>query len=92
MLKEGKYPWHLKNRILSPKGHLSNLDAGRTLCETLEGNGEIVLLAHLSKENNTPSVAYETVRECMEDYGINVHRDIALDLTHRDRPTRVYTL
>ncbi|CCQ94042.1 putative metallo-hydrolase yycJ [[Clostridium] ultunense Esp] len=92
MLKEGNYPWYLKKRILSTKGHLSNFDAGKTLSEVLTGNGEIVLLAHLSKENNRPSIAHETVRECMEDYGINVHRDIALDLTYRDRPTRVYTL
>ncbi|MCF6464429.1 MBL fold metallo-hydrolase [Clostridium sp. Cult2] len=92
MLKEGKYPWYLKKRILSTEGHLSNLDAGKTLSEVLTGNGEIVLLAHLSKENNRPSIAHGTVRECMEDYGINVHRDIALDLTHRDRATRVYTL
>ncbi len=92
MLKEGKYPWHLKKRILSTNGHLSNLDAGKTLSEILRGNGEIVLLAHLSKENNTPSIAYETVRECMESYGINVHRDMDLGLTYRDRPTNVYTL
>lgn len=92
MLKEGKYPWYLKKRILSNKGHLSNIDAGKTLSEVLAGNGEVVLLAHLSKENNRPSIAYETVRECIVDYGINVHRDIALDLTYRDRTTRVYNL
>lgn len=92
MLKEGKYPWFLKKRVLSTEGHLSNLDAGLALSEVLLGNGEVVLLAHLSKENNIPSLAHETVKECIEGYGIDVHRDIALDLTYRDRATKVYTL
>lgn len=92
MLKEGSYPWYLKNRILGTRGHLSNLDAGKTLSEILMGNGEIVLLAHLSKENNEPSLAHSTVRECMEGYGINVDKDIALDLTYRDKATKVYAL
>ena len=43
MLKEGRYPWHLKKRILSTRGHLSNLDAGKILTEVLSGNGETVL-------------------------------------------------
>lgn len=92
MLKEGSYPWPLKQRVLSKEGHLSNADAGGVLSEVLSGNGEVVLLAHLSKENNIPSLAHETVRECIEGYGLNAHEDIELDLTYRDRPTKVYTL
>ncbi|NLY77104.1 MAG: MBL fold metallo-hydrolase [Tissierellia bacterium] len=92
MLKEGRYPWHLKKRILSNRGHLSNLDAGKVLSEVLRGNGETVLLAHLSKENNIPSLAYETVHRYMEECGLNVNKDIQLDLTYRDRATRVYAL
>ena len=92
MLKEGSYPLYLKRRILGTKAHLSNEDAGEALAETLSGNGETVLLAHLSNENNTPSLAHETVKKCIESLGINVHRDIALELTYRDRPTKVYTL
>lgn len=92
MLKEGSYPWYLKKRILGTKGHLSNEDAGEVLSDVLLGNGEVILLAHLSRENNIPTLAYETVKECMENYGINVHRDISLALTYRDRPTKVYTL
>ena len=92
MLKEGSYPWYLKKRILGVNGHLSNEDAGKVLSEVLLGKGEVVLLGHLSKDNNSPSLAQETVRECIESHGINVHRDIALDLTYRDRPTKVYAL
>ena len=92
MLKEGNYPWFLKKRVLSTEGHLSNVDAGLALSEVLSGNGEVILLAHLSKENNIPSLAHETVKECIAGYGIDVHRDISLELTYRDRATKVYTL
>lgn len=92
MLKEGNYPWYLKKRILSARGHLSNEDAGMVLSEVLSGNGEIILLAHLSKENNIPSLAHETVKGFMESCGMDINRDIALDLTYRDRPTKVYSL
>ena len=92
MLKEGRYPWHLKKRIMSTKGHLSNEDAGRVLGEVLLGKGEIVLLGHLSQENNVPSLAHETVKNYILNCGINVHKDITLDLTYRDKVTKVYTL
>jgi len=92
MLKEGSYPWHLKKRILSTRGHLSNVDAGRVLSEVLKGKGETVLLAHLSKENNIPSLAYETVSKYVEECGLDVRKDIELNLTYRDKATRVYVL
>ncbi|NMA87072.1 MAG: MBL fold metallo-hydrolase [Tissierellia bacterium] len=88
MLKNGSYPWFLKQRVLSEEGHLSNIDAGEILSEILLGNGEIVLLGHLSKENNTPSLAYETVKEAVGE----VYENIELDLSLRDRPTKLYTL
>ena len=88
MLKSGNYPWFLKQRVLSEEGHLSNKDAGDALSEVLLGNGEIVLLGHLSKENNSPNLAYETVKEAVGE----VYDNIKLDLSHRDRPTKLYTL
>ncbi|NLV88313.1 MAG: MBL fold metallo-hydrolase [Tissierellia bacterium] len=91
MLKEGSYPWYLKQRILSTRGHLSNDDAGRILGEVISGNGEIVLLGHLSKENNTEYLAYETVKEKILCQGIDISRDITLGLTYRDRATKVYS-
>lgn len=91
MLKEGSYPWPLKKRILSTKGHLSNMDAARVLTEVLGGNGEIVLLGHLSKENNIPKLAYDTVRKYMEGHGLS-EKNITLELTYRDRASKVYIL
>ncbi len=62
MLQTGPYPYHLKRRILGDMGHLSNDMSGELLCKLLHDNLKGVLLGHLSKENNMPELAYETVR------------------------------
>nr|WP_300003362.1 MBL fold metallo-hydrolase [Tissierella sp.] len=90
MLKEGLYPWHLKRRILSAHGHLSNEDAGITLSNILKGNGEKVILAHLSQDNNVPELAMSTVTDILTKKGLNVEKDIELALSHRNKTTCVY--
>lgn len=61
MLLRGPYPPYLKKRILSDHGHLSNAAAAQ-LAATLAANGtEQLILGHLSRHNNTPSKAMETV-------------------------------
>ena len=92
MLKEGSYPWPLKQRILSTKGHLSNDDCGRVLSNILKGVGEIVLLGHLSQDNNIPDLALETVKNCITNQGIDIEKDILLGLSHRDKATEVFCL
>lgn len=62
MLQTGPYPYPLKQRILGERGHLSNESSGRLLGEVLHDNFKAVVLGHLSKENNFPELAYETVR------------------------------
>ncbi len=62
MLMTGPYPYGLKQRILSERGHLSNESCGRLLGEIIGDRTENVLLGHLSHENNFPDLAYETVR------------------------------
>lgn len=62
MLQVGPYPYYLKQRILSDRGHLSNENSGRLLCRILHDNLKTILLGHLSKENNLPELAYESVR------------------------------
>lgn len=60
MLYNGKYPYYLKRRIASDKGHLSNEDAARCLSKLIGDNTKHVVLAHLSQENNTKEKALET--------------------------------
>ncbi len=62
MLQVGPYPYYLKQRILGDRGHLSNENSGRLLCRVLHDGLQTVLLGHLSKENNLPELAYESVR------------------------------
>lgn len=59
MLMNGKYPYYLKQRILSDKGHLSNKDASYYLSKLIDKETKTIILAHLSKENNTPEIAKE---------------------------------
>lgn len=83
MLLNGPYPEDLKQRILSNYGHLSNVDAGRLLGDVLEARGEHVILAHLSEENNTPEIAYQTAFSSLYELGMDVEKDIHLEVAPR---------
>ncbi len=62
-LLRGPYPYHLKQRILSPSGHLSNDQAAGAVLRTWRSDGVRWLwLSHLSRTNNTPRLALETMR------------------------------
>ena len=69
ILKVSKYPFPLKQRISGPQGHLSNSSAGKTIANLLlKKDLKEVMLGHLSKENNFPELAYQTVaNELMEN-------------------------
>lgn len=60
MLRNGPYPYHLKRRILSDRGHLSNAVCAEFLPEMLKSGVRRFMLAHLSDTNNTPQLALET--------------------------------
>lgn len=62
MLQVGPYPYSLKQRILGDRGHLSNESSGQLLGKLLHDKLQAVVLGHLSRENNMPQLAYETVR------------------------------
>ena len=86
MLEVGRYPYYLKMRILGEKGHLSNEASGRLLTEILHDGIRHIVLGHLSKENNYPALAYETV--CAEvTMGDCPYRsgDFPIHVAERDR-------
>lgn len=62
MLQVGPYPYKLKQRILGDRGHLSNELSGKLLKKLAHEKLQGVILGHLSKDNNIPELAYETVR------------------------------
>jgi phosphoribosyl 1,2-cyclic phosphodiesterase len=57
MLRDGPYPWSVKQRVMSRVGHLSNEAASQFLQEEYDGGAAYVILAHLSESNNLPSLA-----------------------------------
>lgn len=61
MLSNGRYPFQLRQRILSDKGHLSNYDSSKYLSLFIGDNTKCIMLAHLSEENNTEELAYNTL-------------------------------
>ncbi len=70
MLEAGPYPYMLKQRIISSHGHLSNDMCARLILHLLGRSVKNVYLGHLSKENNYPELAYETVKcELNLEYG-----------------------
>ncbi len=88
MLQVGSYPYYLKQRILGLKGHLSNDNAGRLLCEVLHDDMKAVYLGHLSRENNYEELALETVRGEIAA-GDNPYKadDFEIRIARRDFPS-----
>jgi len=66
MLKNGNYPYFLKERIINNNGHLSNDQCGALAAHLVSSGTKRIVLAHLSKENNIPQLAYKTVCSCIE--------------------------
>ncbi|MGI6537549.1 MAG: MBL fold metallo-hydrolase [Caldicoprobacterales bacterium] len=92
MLMAGRYPMYLKKRIAGRKGHLSNEDTGKALLEIIKGKAAHILLAHLSKENNYPQLAWQTVTDILESSGVKVGKDIQIDMTYRDKASNFYQI
>jgi phosphoribosyl 1,2-cyclic phosphodiesterase len=67
MLRENpRYPYPLKERILSPNGHLSNGDCAKLAARLADNGARYIVLGHLSRENNTPALACRTVGEALK--------------------------
>lgn len=94
MLKNGSYPYPLKERILGKEGHLSNETAGKLLAWIICQNAKLknVFLGHLSIENNTPETAFETVKGILDGMGIETGKEFNLYTAARFGTDRVIEL
>ena len=93
MLEVGPYPYHLKRRILGNKGHLCNENAGKLLARILHDKIKHIFLGHLSKENNYPSLAYETVKVEIDEADVEYRgSDFRIDVAKRDAMSEVVLL
>lgn len=91
MLMAGRYPYSLKQRIAGSRGHLSNEASAALACELLHDGLKLILLGHLSKENNYAELAFETVRYEVEHRAGNGHCPL-IRVANRDIPSEPVVL
>lgn len=90
MLQVGRYPYPLKQRILGTRGHLSNISSGQLLSQVLNDHMKAIYLGHLSKENNLPELAFETVRvELLSADTPYSPEDLPIRVADRKKPSAV---
>ena len=96
LLREGSYPGMLKRRIRGNEGHLSNDETADFLPELLKANEKsscpVVLLSHLSAENNRPELAYLTVKNSVCSAGYQIGKDLILKCAPRDEASEIYNI
>jgi phosphoribosyl 1,2-cyclic phosphodiesterase len=90
MLRYGDYPYFLKRRIFSDKGHLSNTECSRIVAElACESGDKKFCLMHLSKNNNAPEIARMACLSALENFGVECS---GLEVAPRSRPGAVVKL
>ena len=92
LLKNPNYSLVLKHRILSNKGHLSNTTSAKLIKELVLNGTKQVILAHLSEENNTPELAYNTVKNYLSQFGITEGIHYKIDIAFQNKVGNIYNL
>jgi len=83
MLESGPYPLFLKERILSPRGHLSNHECAQTLVRLFNSGTTKFFLGHLSEQNNRPEIAYASALSQLVKTGAVLSEDYILKVAPR---------
>jgi phosphoribosyl 1,2-cyclic phosphodiesterase len=92
MLVNGRYPHFLKARIQSDNGHLGNQQTSVFLADIINNNLSHICLAHLSKNNNTPQKALQTLQQIFSDKGIILNSQQRISILNRNIPTNIIRL
>ena len=92
MLRYGQYPWSLKQRILSDKGHLSNEAGTNAMIEMIGDQTKEIYLGHLSRDNNTKELAMSTMFNSMSAKDMRVNEDFTLHMTDPVQSTKLMYL
>jgi phosphoribosyl 1,2-cyclic phosphodiesterase len=88
MLKAGPYPWHVKQRVMSRHGHLSNRTTASFLAEDFDGTAQVLVLAHLSQTNNHPEIARLSAQQALAVR--NSGERAELHLASQTLPTQIF--
>lgn len=89
MLKMGRYPWPLKQRILGDRGHLCNEMAGKVVAHLVANGARCILLGHLSHENNFPELAWQTAANALAEKNLIPGEGFHLEVARRDRTSSI---
>jgi phosphoribosyl 1,2-cyclic phosphodiesterase len=92
MLESGRYPHFLKARIRSDHGHLGNHQTAAFLADNIGDNHNYICLAHLSKNNNTPEMALQTLLKALSEKGITLNGQQQISILNRNTPTNIINL
>jgi len=92
MLANGSYPHFLKARIKSDHGHLGNHQTSAFLADNISDNLNIICLAHLSKNNNTPELVLQSLQKTFSERGIALNRQQQISVLNRNMPTDMIRL
>lgn len=92
MLFACSYPMFLKKRILSNRGHLSNLDCAKIIEGIAKTGTKLVVLSHISENSNTPYLAYNTVKNYLENHGIIIDKNIKIGINYQNKLNSIYKL
>lgn len=89
MLREGPYPYPVKQRIASDRGHLSNEQAARALVDLVHEGLEAVVAMHVSQENNTYRLPRETLERALAEAAPALAPQVRVAVAFQDRPVTV---
>jgi phosphoribosyl 1,2-cyclic phosphodiesterase len=92
MLVNGKYPHFLKKRIQSDRGHLGNHQTSSFLADIISDNLSHICLAHLSKNNNTPEKALQTLLNTFSERGVRLNGHTRISILNRNVPNDMIKL
>lgn len=88
MLMACDYPWDLKDRVKSKRGHLSNNEAAKFICETYNKRLKKVYLAHVSKDSNKKEIVHKTILDELNRFKI----EVPIEIASQDVVTKLYKI
>lgn len=92
MLINGNYPFNLKKRIESNRGHLSNIQCSETCLDLVNNNVCNLVLSHISENNNTIEKAYEETTNILTSNNIELGKDVKVDVAFQHKISTMYKI
>lgn len=89
LMDNPNYPHHIKIRILSDKGHLSNIDSSKYMAKFIGSNTKYVVLSHLSEQNNTEDLAISTLKNTLKEKNIDFS---GISVARQNEKTEIFNI